>query len=449
MELELREQRNRYLSLFENAPIAIWEMDCSPIRNYFTQLRADGITDLREYFAANPAKRVKYSCIHKIIDVNDATLSMWEAAGKEEFFARFGELIKQQPNIPGSFHNTLMAMAEGLMSFAYDEIILTIKGNQKHLHTEFRIAPGCEDTWNQVFLCQTDTTNRWKAEQSLQQYRGRLEEMVTARTAQLEQEIELRRFAEKRTTELYEEEGRLRRVLEKQMRERVEFTRALIHEIKTPLTPLLAASEMLTTQCKGNLENNLSKHLYESACELNSRIDELFDFTRGEMGTLKLKLTQVDLPRLFHSILESTKPQALYKKQNLIVQIDPALHTAFVDGGRLRQVTLNVLNNALKFTPSGGTINFTAAPLENELLVKVSDTGPGIARQDQAFLFQAYHRSNSGKEHFSGMGLGLAISKTIVDLHGGRIWVESEEGKGSSFFFSIPLNLTACIEEYL
>jgi signal transduction histidine kinase len=157
------------------------------------------------------------------------------------------------------------------------------------------------------------------------------------------------------------------------------------------------------------------------------------------MGILKLKRMNVNLTQLFNGILESVRPQASSRGQQLTEEIDSSLPEAFVDSGRLRQVTLNILNNALKFTPSGGSIIFKAKLQGNNLLVEVKDTGPGIANQDQTLLFQTYYHSDRSNLHFSGLGLGLAISKTLVELHGGRIWAESDEGKGSAFFFSIPL----------
>ena len=231
----------------------------------------------------------------------------------------------------------------------------------------------------------------------------------------------------------------MRRQLEQQMQERIEFTRSLVHEIKTPLTSVLAASELLTSQSGNEVQTSLARTLFQSAIELNSRVDEMFDLTRGEMGTLTLRRARVNLVELFHEITESVRPQAILKNQRLVENIAPSFPDVFIDSGRIRQVAVNLLNNALKFTPENGTIEFKAYPREKDFIVEVSDTGPGIGKQEQEHLFQAYHRSHRGKERFSGLGLGLAISKMLVDLHSGSIWVKSEEKKGSTFTFSIPL----------
>jgi signal transduction histidine kinase len=109
------------------------------------------------------------------------------------------------------------------------------------------------------------------------------------------------------------------------------------------------------------------------------------------------------------------------------------------DEGRLRQVVLNLVSNASKFTPDGGMITIKAREMAGEMVVEVRDTGRGISEEEGQRLFEPYHRLESDREHLSGLGLGLALCKTLVELHGGRIWVESQPGQGSTFSFSVPL----------
>jgi signal transduction histidine kinase len=140
-------------------------------------------------------------------------------------------------------------------------------------------------------------------------------------------------------------------------------------------------------------------------------------------------------------------PVALKKGQVLTFEAPSSLASVWADEDRLRQVVLNLINNALKFTSSGGKITLRARDDGANLIVEVQDTGRGMSKEEQAWLFEPYHRLESEVGHLSGLGLGLSLSKTLVELHGGKIWVESEKGKGSTFSFSLPLRASGQTEK--
>jgi len=255
-------------------------------------------------------------------------------------------------------------------------------------------------------------------------------------------DITERKRMEKRLRELYEQEKELRQELEAEMQRRIEFTRVLVHELKTPLTPVLASSELLVTQLEEEPLLTLAKNINRGASNLNNRIDELLDLARGEMGMLQLRSESVDMLQLLHGMVNDMTLVASRQGQSLLSELPPSLPSAWADEGRLRQVVLNLLSNALKFTPEGGKITLRAKQKDSALIVEVQDTGPGIAKEDQKRLFEPYHRLEGGdREHLSGLGLGLALCKTLIELHGGDIWVESGVGEGSTFGFSIPLEV--------
>ncbi len=247
-----------------------------------------------------------------------------------------------------------------------------------------------------------------------------------------------RKRSEEKLQELYEQERKLRQELEAEMMRRVEFTRALAHELKTPLTPVMASSELLAAELREEPLLSLARNINRGAANLNNRIDELLDLARGEIGMLQLKLEPVDLERLLREVADDMSPVASSHGQALVLELPSSLPLARADEGRLRQVVLNLLNNASKFTPDGGKIVLRAREDGADLVVEVQDTGRGITAEEQQRLFEPYHRLESDREHLSGLGLGLALCKTLVELHGGRIWVQSEAGKGSTFGFSVP-----------
>jgi len=253
-------------------------------------------------------------------------------------------------------------------------------------------------------------------------------------------DITERKKADAKLQELYREEKELRQNLEAEINKRVEFTRALVHELKTPITPVLACSELMLEEIKqkGPLLE-LAQNISQGANNLNQRIDELLDLARGEVGMLHLNQESIDSGQLLRSIVGSVRPLARKNGHTLRTELPRSLPVIPADEDRLRQVVLNLLNNAFKFTPAGGSITVKARKNKAYLVVEVQDTGRGISKEEQRRLFEPYQQLEEERTRLSGLGLGLSLSKKLVELHGGQIWVQSEKGKGSTFSFSIPL----------
>jgi PAS domain S-box-containing protein len=248
------------------------------------------------------------------------------------------------------------------------------------------------------------------------------------------------RKAERELQEHYDEEKKLRKQLEMEMKRRVEFTRALAHELKTPLTSVLASSDLLASEVKSEPLLSLAKNIRQGANNLDSRIDELLDLAKGEVGILQLKTEPIDLLQLLRETADITTALASGRGQSLVLALPHSLPMLEADGDRLQQIVTNLLNNAIKFTPKGGKITLRAKKKGSTVVVEVQDTGRGISREEQEQLFEPYQRLESDRENLSGLGLGLTLCKTLVELHGGKIWVRSRVGKGSTFGFSLPLN---------
>ncbi|MFC1976774.1 CHASE4 domain-containing protein [Chloroflexota bacterium] len=242
---------------------------------------------------------------------------------------------------------------------------------------------------------------------------------------------------------LYQNEKGLRQEVEEELQKRTEFTRALVHELKTPITPVLAATELLLEEIKDERLIRLAQSIGRGASNLNQRIDELLDLARGETDMLELTLDSVDPIPLLREIGYEMIPVALSNGQSLTIELPPSIPAVWADRGRLRQVVLNLLNNAFKFTPEGGSIILKAKEDGANLVVEVKDTGRGISKEDEQRLFDPYYRIESDRERLSGLGLGLALAKRFVELHGGRIWAEGEQAQGSTFGFSLPLEATS------
>jgi PAS domain S-box-containing protein len=246
-------------------------------------------------------------------------------------------------------------------------------------------------------------------------------------------------IARERLAAAYGKEREAREELEDEIKRRVEFTRALVHELKTPLTPIMSSSELLVSGLKEEPWLSVARNIQRGAANLNRRIDELLDMARGEVGLLRLQPTKINASRLLLHVGSEMASVAAANGQILKLDIPGTLPEVWGDVDRIRQIVLNLLINASKFTPEGGTITLYARQHERMLLIEVRDTGRGIPDYEQINLFQPYHRRVGDVERLSGLGLGLSLCKMLVEMHGGRIWAESEVGKGSTFAFTIPL----------
>lgn len=247
------------------------------------------------------------------------------------------------------------------------------------------------------------------------------------------------KFAEQELQLLYEQERELREKLQAEMRARIDFTRNLIHELKTPLTALVATSQLLLDEAESSELGRLARHVWEGTNSLNNRIDELHDVVRGAIGKLKTELKPVDLKNLVQSLIEETRALARQNDVTINLNIEGTIPTVYADSTHVHQILLNLLNNAFKYAGEGKRIDIGARKDTNVVVVEVRDYGPGITPEEQPNLFQPGSQLAYTGERSGGLGIGLALCKMLVELHGGKMWVKSQPGKGSSFFFTLRL----------
>jgi signal transduction histidine kinase len=225
-----------------------------------------------------------------------------------------------------------------------------------------------------------------------------------------------------------------------QIERRIEFTRALVHELKTPLTAMIGSSEMLAEQPMNELGNKLAMNINRGSRNLRKRIDELLDLTRAEMGTLQISCSIVDPLTVVREVTEDMFPEAMKKGQSIVTNFPISISPIYVDDDRLRQILFNLIGNAIKYNLSEGIIKLTVTQNDKLTSFEIRDEGIGMSPEEQSGLFNLYYRGEKNNERLGGLGIGLALSKTLVELHGGKIWVTSQKGRGSTFTFTIPLN---------
>jgi PAS domain S-box-containing protein len=252
---------------------------------------------------------------------------------------------------------------------------------------------------------------------------------------------ELKKMQEK-ISELYDLEKKQREELQEEAMSRGLFLNVLAHELRAPLTPIMTSTSILRDLLeprKEDILNRLAANICDSTEKLSIRLEELLDLARYDRGTFRLNLQEVDLHSFLEGVLTRFEPGLIKRRQPLTASVPADLPSTGIDPSRMEQVIINLLSNASKYSSEGAEIIFKASLENRQLLVEVQDHGIGISPETQKQLFQPYHRVEQDRKQFPGLGLGLAVSKQIIDAHGGKIWVNSQVGQGSSFFFSIPL----------
>jgi GAF domain-containing protein len=222
-----------------------------------------------------------------------------------------------------------------------------------------------------------------------------------------------------------------------------EFLANMSHELRTPLNAIIGFSEVLGEKLFGELNEKQAEYtddILTSGRHLLSLINEILDLSKVEAGRMELELATFDLPLAIDNARTFVRERATKHGITLDVIVDERLGDIVGDERKIKQILLNLLSNAVKFTPEGGRIGIEARQVDGSVEIWVSDTGIGIAPEDQPKIFEEFRQVGSDYAHKSeGTGLGLTLAKKFVELHGGRIWVESEIGKGSKFTFTLPL----------
>jgi signal transduction histidine kinase len=235
---------------------------------------------------------------------------------------------------------------------------------------------------------------------------------------------------------------RLYEELETVSRHKSEFLANMSHELRTPLNAIIGFSELLQQQLLGALnEQQLGyvEDVLEAGRHLLSLLNEILDLSKVEAGRMELELSSVSLRDALETGLTMHAERAARQGVSLALRLDPEEIVVQADERRLRQVVFNLLSNAVKFTPAGGRIDVSARLDDGVVEVAVADTGPGIAPEDRERIFEEFRQARATGGNHEGTGLGLPLSRKLVELHGGRLWVESVHGKGSTFRFTLPV----------
>ncbi len=220
-----------------------------------------------------------------------------------------------------------------------------------------------------------------------------------------------------------------------------EFLANMSHELRTPLNAIIGFSDVLSERLFGEMNEKQAEYVVdisESGRHLLNLINDILDLSKIEAGRMEIDPSDFNLATSIDHTLALVRERAQRREITLHCAVDPRLTTVHADERKVKQVLLNLLSNALKFTPEGGTIDVRATAHGDRTEIAVTDTGVGIAPEDQEAVFEEFRQVGATAKKIEGTGLGLAISRRFIELHGGRIWVKSQLGAGSTFSFTLP-----------
>jgi signal transduction histidine kinase len=235
---------------------------------------------------------------------------------------------------------------------------------------------------------------------------------------------------------------RLYKALETTSQHKSDFLANMSHELRTPLNAIIGFSQVLREGMVGEVSKKQVEYLDDilsSGNHLLALINDVLDLSKVEAGQVELQVAPFSLQDALERGVSMVREQATTEGVQVTLIKNGGLDVVSGDERRIRQVIFNLLSNAVKFTPEGGKVDVSARRVNGEMRVSVADSGPGIAAEDLNRIFEEFQQTEAGAQQREGTGLGLALSKRFVEMHGGRIWCESEVGRGSTFEFTVPL----------
>jgi PAS domain S-box-containing protein len=368
----------------------------------------------RELLEAAPDAIIEVDREGRIVLMNPVTETMFGYTETELLGRSVDILLPEEARLAHATHRahywekpTARSMARGI----------TLYGRRKDgssFPVEISLSPIKADTGIRVTAFMRDVTQRKQNEQRIQALREEYTRQLEMRNQQIERANRLKS----------------------------EFVANMSHELRTPLHTVIGFSELLAEEVKGLLNPDQKRfiaHIHKDAQHLLDLINEVLDLSRIEAGKLVLNREYVDMAELLEETVSSLRPQSELKSL-LIYMTTPGNVSAFADRVRMRQIIRNLLDNAIKFTPERGRIDVGLEVLKEALQISVADTGLGIPEEEQEAIFENFHQVIGPDSALrEGTGLGLPITRRLVEAHGGRIWLESEPGKGSRFTFTLPL----------
>ncbi len=445
LNIELKETTNKYKSLFENSPESLWEEDFTILMQSIENLKSQGITNFRSYFDEHPEVLMELTQQVIIVDVNQATINLYKAKSKEDLIGNLAKTFLQESL--AVFKEELLAIIDGKNDFAKEAKVKTLEGEVVDVIIKLFYAKN-GDKYT-AYVSTTDITARKKSDIALKQkndeflqlnaelesankeYETLNEEYKTINSEILKTNIELEKAKEKAI-----ESDQLKSA----------FLANMSHEIRTPMNTIIGFSDLLgEPNISTERRHKFLKLIQSSSEHLLRIIDDIIDVSKLESNQLKINKKSCPLNELLYEIKESQSMIKIVKaKNNIRLQLNIPENTENIniacDPTRFRQILYNLASNAFKYTKEGFVeIGYSISDADSMVHLYVKDTGFGIQPEMFQLIFERF-RQIDNQNLQEGTGIGLSITKGLVHLLGGEIWIESKLDEGSTFHFTIPIS---------
>ena len=401
-EKKLFESENRFKNIFNNAPVSIWEVDFTGLKNAIVDLTKIGINNLRDYFLHNPSFIINAASLVNVVNINRQTLITYKTKNKEDILGSIEKIFV--PEFYDSFKELILAFSEGKGTFELEGSNKTFTGDKIQILLK-AIFPKVDSEFTNVIMTIIDITLLKKAEREIIIAKEKAEEMYRAKS---------------------------------------NFFANMSHELRTPLIGILGYSDILKEELINSQFFEMVEAINASGNRLLNTLNLILQISKVESEKLDIHFEIFDSVEIVKEVINLWKVDA--ENGNLFLNLE-TIHGKIevnLDKQFLYEIVNNLLSNAIKYTKNGG-INVNLFQVEEIkkpwLIIQVKDTGIGISKENQGIIFDEFRQASEGlSRSFEGTGLGLTISKKLTEKLGGFISVESEIGIGSTFTVKLPVN---------
>jgi signal transduction histidine kinase/ActR/RegA family two-component response regulator len=392
----MRQSERKYRSIFDGAAVCLWEQDFSGVQVAIEALRSDGVQDFRRYFAEHPEFVQRATALIRVLDVNEATVKMFEARDKTELLGSLPKIFVTE-SLP-VFMEELVTVAESRTSLEAEVLLNTVRGNRIWVLFTMTLPPTSEKL-DRVLFSVLDITERKRAE-------------------------DLLREADRRKD---------------------EFLATLAHELRNPLAPLRNSLDVLRLAGdSGPTAEHIHAMMERQVNHMVRLVDDLLEVSRISRGNIELRKARVDVAAIVRTAVETSTPLIESGRHLLSITLPPEPMMLDGDAVRLTQALANLLNNAAKYTKAAGQIWLTARRDGASVVLSVRDRGNGISAEMLPRVFEMFMQAERGQ---GGLGIGLALVRNIVQMHDGSVEAHSEGlGRGSEFIIRLPLATEPFVE---
>lgn len=396
---ELHQSERRYRTLFENSPVAMMECDLSAAHLQISHLPIVTGETLNHYWGAHPHAAIECLTQIGILDHNLAMLEMLQTQSEEAAKVALSGLL--QTALAGFFRALLSALNDGKQGWNQDETLHTAENRLIHVSVFASVMPGHEQTWDRTIVALTDISERKQAEAALQRALDRETELNNLRQGIIE---------------------------------------TVSHEFRTPLAVIQSSSETLSAYAERLNPDQRHRHagrIKVSTQRMTALLDEILLFSRIDTDDIEINRIPTDLAALCTQLIADIEETQMVTPRISLTHDDECAQV-LLDPIHVTSALKHLVENALRFSPANGLIEITVNCTKTHAVICVSDSGSGIPDAEQVYLFDAFITTSS-KGTKQGIGLGLAIAKRLVELQGGSISAQSQEGKGTKISVSFPL----------